>query len=477
MSIQQKVQVGVARRLILTPAMQQSIKLLPMSTIELANMLNQEATKNPLLEEISPDELQVADDSSETGKSVEEIQEISDESLARGDSDYEYFFSEYLDDGVRPHLLKEVKNNFPLENVLSAGSSLAEHLEWQLSSSISDPLLRDIASAIVGNLDDAGYLVASTQEIAAMGQWSESEVSRGLLLVQSFDPIGVAARNLQECLLLQLRNLGCENTPTELIVQEHLRLLESNQLIELSRQLNLSIKETIEHTKLIRRLDPKPGSRYNQTPSQYVVPDVYIKKVDSEYVAVLNEDGIPRLRISSTYKKMLDKSNKDSPETRSYVRENFQSALWLLKSIDQRQKTIYKVAMSILGFQSDFFEHGIDHLRPLILRDVANDIDMHESTVSRVVNNKYMHTPQGVFEMKYFFHGGVHSSRGENISSVVIKRHIQKMIESEDPKKPLSDALIVQALEKQGLILARRTITKYREELRIPTSRQRKVLY
>lgn len=477
MSIQQRIQVGVTRRLILTPAMQQSIKLLPMSTVELAEMLNQEAVTNPLLEEVSADELQAVDNPSEKERSDEGIQVSDDEFLSGEDSDYEYFFSEYLDDGYRPQASKEVKSNFPIENILSTGSSLTEHLEWQLSSSMSDRLLRGIALAIIGNLDDAGYLVASVQEIAAMGEWPEPEVRRGLLLVQSFDPIGVAARDLQECLLLQLRNLDCKNTSTELIIKEHLRLLESNQLVELSQKLNLSIKETIEHTKLIRQLDPKPGARYNRSLSQYVIPDVYISKVDNKYVVVLNEDGLPRLRISPTYKKILDKSNKNSSETRSYVREKFQSALWLLKSVDQRQKTIYKVAMSILGFQSAFFDHGIEHLRPLVLRDVANDIDMHESTVSRVVNNKYIHTPQGVFEMKYFFHGGFHSSRGESVSSVVIKQHIRKIIESENLKKPLSDALIVQVLEKQGLMLARRTIAKYREELKIPTSRRRKVRY
>ncbi|MFM8532775.1 MAG: RNA polymerase sigma-54 factor, partial [Acidimicrobiia bacterium] len=221
-----------------------------------------------------------------------------------------------------------------------------------------------------------------------------------------------------------------------------------------------------------------PGSRFNPQPSQYVIPDVYIIKVEDQYVAVLNEDGLPQLRISPTYRRLLDKGTaENNDETRAYVKDKFRSALWLIKSVEQRQKTIHKVATSICTFQRDFLDHGIDHLRPLVLRDVANDIGMHESTVSRVVTNKYMHTPQGVFEMKYFFHSGISSSYGDAVSSVTIKNRIKKIIEGEDPKKPLSDSKIVSILKREGLMLARRTIAKYREELKIPTSNQRNVLF
>mgnify|MGYP006198011243 CR=1 FL=1 len=292
------------------------------------------------------------------------------------------------------------------------------------------------------------------------------------------DPIGVAARDLQECLTLQIKHLRLEGTPTERIVSEHLRLLQNHQVPEIARKLGMPIEELKPHIEIIRNLDPKPGSRYNPSQSQYVIPDVYVVKVEDQYVAVLNEEGLPQLRISPVYRRLLDKSaGENSDETRAYVKDKFRSALWLIKSVDQRQKTIHKVATSIINFQREFLDHGIEYLRPLVLRDVANDIGMHESTVSRVVTNKYMHTPQGVFEMKYFFHSGISSSYGDNVSSVTIKQRIRKIIENEDPRKPLSDSKIVNILQKEGLMLARRTIAKYREELKIPTSNQRKVLF
>ena len=336
---------------------------------------------------------------------------------------------------------------------------------------------RSIGTAIIGNLDEDGYLVASVDEIAAMGNWPEADVDRVLALVQTFDPMGVAARDLQACLLLQLRHLGLENTPSEVIVRDHLRLLENHQLPDLARQLDLRVDELKDHIDIIRHLDPKPGMKYNPSPSQYVIPDVYVQKVEDEYVAVLNDDALPQLRISPVYRRLLDPKSQHSAETRSYVKDKFRSALWLIKSVDQRQKTIDKIATSIIAFQREFLDHGIEHLRPLVLRDVANDIGMHESTVSRVVNNKYMHTPQGVFEMKYFFHSGIRSAYGESVSSVTIKQRIRKIVENEDAHKPLSDSRIVSLLQAEGLILARRTIAKYREELRIPTSSRRKVSY
>src|SRR6185295_16071994 len=394
--------------------------------------------------------------------------------------DYEYFFGDYLDDGYRPRAPQEVKELPPIENTLSTASSLSDHLLWQLSMQTDDSLLKEIGSAIIGNLDDDGYLVASFEELAAMGPWPVEDVERALRLIQRFDPVGVAARDLQECLTLQLRHIGLEGTPSEKIVTEHLRLLQNHQVPEIARKLGMSIDDLKEHIEIIRNLDPKPGSRYNPTQSQYVIPDVYIVKVEDQYVAALNEEGLPQLRISPVYRRLLDKSGTASDsndETRAYVKDKFRSALWLIKSVDQRQKTIHKVATSIINFQREFLDQGIEYLRPLVLRDVANDIGMHESTVSRVVNNKYMHTPQGVFEMKYFFHSGINSSFGESVSSVTIKQRIKKIIEAEDQRRPLSDSKIMNMLQKEGLALARRTIAKYREELKIPTSNQRKVFY
>src|SRR5437773_2143368 len=434
MGIQQKLHTKLVQKLILTPSLQQAIKLLPMSTLELSDLLNQEMVENPMLEEVPTEELQPADTSTTPEKPQPDQQ--ANKTDTWDDQDYEYFFGDYLDDGYRPRAPQEVKELPPIENTLSTASSLSDHLMWQLSMQTNEPRMKEIGMAIIGNLDDDGYLVASFEELAAMGGWPLPEVERAL------------------------------------------RLLQNHQVPEIARKLGLTIDELKEHIEVIRNLDPKPGSRFNPTQSQYVIPDVYVVKVEDQYVAVLNEDGLPQMRISPVYRRLLDKGAAgNNDETRAYVKDKFRSALWLIKSVEQRQKTIHKVANSIINFQRDFLDHGIEHLRPLVLRDVANDIGMHESTVSRVVTNKYMHTPQGVFEMKYFFHSGISSSYGESVSSVTIKQRIRKIIENEDPRKPLSDSTIVSTLHREGLVLARRTIAKYREELKIPTSNQRKALY
>ena len=479
MGIQQKLHTKLVQKLILTPSLQQAIKLLPMSTLELADLLNQEMVENPLLEEVPTEELQPAEQQQQQEKPAD--QPPADKGDSWDDADYEYFFGDYLDDGYRSRTPSEVKELPPIENTLSTAASLSDHLLWQLSLQTDDDRLKEIGSAIIGNLDDDGYLVASVEEIAAMGEWPVTDVERALQHVQTFDPIGVAARDLQECLWLQIRHLGLEGTPTEKIVTEHLRLLQNHQVPEIARKLGISLDDLKEHVEIIRNLDPKPGSRYNPSQSQYVIPDVYVVKVEDQYVAALNEEGLPQLRISPVYRRLLDKTGagggEQNDETRAYVKDKFRSALWLIKSVDQRQKTIHKVATSIINFQREFLDHGIEYLRPLVLRDVANDIGMHESTVSRVVNNKYMHTPQGVFELKYFFHSGISSSFGESVSSVTNKQRIRKIIEGEDQRRPLSDSKIMSMLQREGLALARRTIAKYREELKIPTSNQRKVLY
>src|SRR5499426_2327641 len=478
MAISQKLHTKLVQKLILTPSLQQAIKLLPMSTLELSELLNQEMVENPMLEEVPTEELQPVEAAPEKPAEEKPPAEKGD---PWDDQDYEYFFGDYLDDGYRPRTPTEVKELPPIENTLSTGTSLSDHLLWQLSMQTDEPLIREIGEAIIGNLDDDGYLVATVEELAGMGPWPLEEVERALKLVQGFDPIGVAARDLQECLLLQLRHLGMAGTPAERIVTDHMRLLQNHQVPELARKLGMSIDDLKQHIELIRHLDPKPGSRHNPSQSQYVIPDVYIVKVEDQYVAVLNEEGLPQLRISPVYRRLLDKTGagggEQNDETRAYVKDKFRSALWLIKSVDQRQKTIHKVATSIINFQREFLDHGIEYLRPLVLRDVANDIGMHESTVSRVVNNKYMHTPQGVYEMKFFFHSGISSTFGESVSSVTIKQRIKKIIEAEDQRRPLSDSKIMSILQKEGLVLARRTIAKYREELKIPTSNQRKVLY
>ena len=476
MSISQRLHTRLVQKLILTPSLQQAIKLLPMTTLELADLLNQEMVENPLLEEIPIEEQPPAEATQATEQAEKKAEEKGD---TWDDADYEYFFGEYLDDGYRSRQPQEVKELPPIENTLSSKSSLADHLMWQLNLNLQtiEEGVREVGAAIIGNIDEDGYLVASLDEIAGLGGWDIALVERALEHVQAFDPIGVGARDLQECLLLQLRHAGYGGTPVETLVRDHLRLLQNHRIPELARLMGLEPEEIKTHIELIKHLDPKPGARYSPTDSQYVIPDVYIIKTEEGYRAALNEDGLPQLRISPVYRRLLDKGGETSDETRAYVKDKFRSALWLLKSVDQRQKTIVKVATSIINFQRDFLDRGIEHLRPLVLRDVASDIGMHESTVSRVVNNKYMHTPQGVYEMKYFFHSGISSSYGESVSSVTIKQRIRRIIEGEDQRRPLSDSKIMNILQKEGLVLARRTIAKYREELKISTSNQRKVLY
>ena len=476
MGIQQKLHTKLVQKLILTPSLQQAIKLLPMSTLELSDLLNQEMVENPMLEEVPTEELQPAEAAQTQEKADPEQQPNKTDTW--DDQDYEYFFGDYLDDGYRPRAPQEVKELPPIENTLSTSSSLADHLMWQLSMQTDDPLMREIGTAIVGNLDDDGALVASLEELASMGPWPaagrRARATAGAELRSDRScrprPAGVPAAAVAPPRTRRYRRPR-RSSPSTFACCRTTRCPRS------PARWAMSIEDLKEHIEIIRHLDPKPGSRYNPSQSQYVIPDVYVVKVEDQYVAVLNEDGLPQMRISPVYRRLLDKNTENTDETRAYVKDKFRSALWLIKSVEQRQKTIHKVANSIINFQRDFLDHGIEHLRPLVLRDVANDIGMHESTVSRVVTNKYMHTPQGVFEMKYFFHSGISSQYGESVSSVTIKQRIRKIIENEDPRKPLSDSKIVSILQREGLELARRTIAKYREELKIPTSNQRKVLY
>ena len=309
MAISQRLHVKLAQKLILTPSLQQAIKLLPMSTLELSELLNQEMVENPMLEEVPTEELQPVEATQEKPEEKPPDKEKTD---TWDDQDYEYFFGEYLDDGYRPSAPTEVKELPPIENTLSTAASLSDHLLWQLSMQTDEPLTRDIGEAIVGNLDDGGQLVATVEELAAMGPWPVEDVERTLALVQTFDPIGVAARDLQECLLLQLRHLGMEGTPAEKIVTDHMRLLQNHQVPELARKLGMSIDDLKQHIEVIRHLDPKPGSRYNPSQSQYVIPDVYIVKAEEQYVALLNEEGLPQLRISPVYRRLMDKSVADN---------------------------------------------------------------------------------------------------------------------------------------------------------------------
>jgi len=469
LAIQQKLGLStrLSQRLILTPSLQQAIKLLPLTTLELAEVLEQEVMENPLLEEVPQEQPSAEEIAQEEAKAEREdiLKEI----------DVEKFFEDYLDDGDhRRTRSAEVPELPPIENTLTEQPDLYDHLMWQLHMSVSDELLLEIGDTIIQNLDEDGLLRASVDEIANLGPYAMDEVEKALKIIQGLDPAGVAARDLNECLRLQLKNLGLEGSPTDVMVRDYMKQLQSHQYPEISRQMGLTPDEVSHHLEIIKRLDPKPGLKYSPDKSSYVIPDVFVVKEGDDYKIVLNDDGLPKLRISPTYRRMLDVKEVGSEETRNYVKEKLRSALWLLKSVDQRQRTIYKVSESIIRHQRGFLDSGIAHLRPLVLRDVATDIGMHESTVSRVVANKYMHTPRGVYELRFFFHSGITSNMGEAISSVTIKDKIRKMIEAEDPYRPLSDSRIAELLGSDGLPLARRTVAKYREELRIPPSNLRK---
>jgi RNA polymerase sigma-54 factor len=462
----------LSQRLILTPSLQQAIKLLPLTTLELAEVLEQEVMENPLLEEVPVEETKTTEELAQEEPPPERPNDPLKE------IEIERFFEDYFDDGgerrVRPAELPDVP---PIENTLTESPDLYDHLLWQLRMTEADEVTLEIGEAIIQNLDEDGLLRVSLEDVAAMGPWPMEAVERTLSLVQSLDPPGVGARTLTECLRIQLRVLGLENSPADVMVRDHMKQLQSHQYAEISRQMGLSADEVAHHLEIIRGLAPRPGNRYSAQRSDYILPDVFVVKEGDEYRIVLNDDGLPKLRISPTYRRMLDQKEPGSEETRAYVKDKLRSALWLLKSVDQRQRTIYKVAESIVRHQRAFLDHGISHLRPLVLRDVASDIGMHESTVSRVVANKYMHTPRGVYEMRFFFHSGITSTMGEAISSVTIKDRIKKMIEEEDAARPLSDSRIAEVLGAEGLPLARRTVAKYREELRIPPSNLRKTVH
>jgi RNA polymerase sigma-54 factor len=473
--MQQKLGLSarLSQRLILTPSLQQAIKLLPLTTLELAEVLEQEVMENPLLEEVPLEEKLSTDEIA--NQEATEQQEKED---PLKEIEVEKFFEDYFDDGAeRRSRPSEVPEMPPIENTLTAATDLYDHLLWQLHMSVSDELTVEIAEAVIHNLDEDGMLRASLDEVANMGPFPREEVEKALGVVQSFDPPGVAARDVSECLRLQLHHLGLEGSPADVMVRDHMKQLQSHQYAEIGRQMGLPPDEVSHHVEIIKGLDPKPGIKYSPDRSTYILPDVFVVKEGDEYKIVLNDDGLPKLRISPTYRRMLEEKEPGSEETRNYVKDKLRSALWLLKSVDQRQRTIYKVAESIVRHQRAFLDHGITHLRPLVLRDVATDIGMHESTVSRVVANKYMHTPRGVYELRFFFHSGITSSMGEAISSVTIKDRIRKMIDEEDAVRPLSDSRIAEVLEADGLPLARRTVAKYREELRIPPSNLRKAVH
>ena len=483
MALEQKLHLRLSQKLIMTPSLQQAIKLLQLSKLELQEVLNQELLENPLLEESAEEakqeeadvEAQEKTQTEEEAKAAEPAPEKEKDSF--DEIDYDAYFQDYIEYGYNPRMGEE-HEEFPIENTLTRPPNLTDHLAWQLGMSDASPAVKDIGAFIIGNIDEDGYLRATSEEIAAAGPYDPAEVEKAVATIQALDPIGVGARDLRECLLLQLQFIEVDNALVHSIVRDHWDMFMQRHFAQIAKSLGIDMKTLESVVEIIKRLDPKPGRKYSNERAIYVEPDVYIQKVGDDYVIVLNEDGMPKLRINGSYRAMLNSmDSKSDGETVNYIKDKIRSAVWLIKSLDQRQRTIYKVAESIVKHQREFLEKGIDFLRPLVLRDVADDIQMHESTVSRVVSNKYMHTPRGLFLMKYFFHSGIDSDTGEDISSLTVKKKIQGFIDGEDPRRPLSDSKIMKILNDEGINIARRTVAKYRDELNIPSSTDRKQIF
>ena len=469
MALEQKLSIRMSQRLVMTPSLQQAIKLLQMSKLELAEEIQQELLENPVLEE---SQLEGTDKPESEGEG--EPESAAD---TFDDIDFEAYFQN-VDSDMPPPPRREFREDLPsFETMLSNPQDLTDHLTWQLEMNPIGEPHKEIGRAIIGNLNHDGYLRATLEEIRDMGGYRMEDVLATVETIQAFDPVGVASRDLVECLCVQLKHLGQADTPAEAIVRYHMDKLQNRKFKELALALDLDMEDLEAEIEIIRGLDPRPGQRYNTEDNHYVIPDVQVVKIDDEYVVILNDDGLPRLKISPVYRRMLKATGEGAQraETREYVRNKLRSAFRLIKSVEERQRTIYKVATAIVKFQKDFLDFGIEQLKPLVLKDVAEEIGMHESTVSRVVNNKYMHTHRGLFELRYFFHSGIASNRGgDNISSHTVKEQIRKIILGEDPKKPLSDSAIVKILKAAGMQIARRTVAKYREELKIPSSSARK---
>ncbi|MHC1727858.1 MAG: RNA polymerase factor sigma-54 [Syntrophobacteraceae bacterium] len=475
MALELKQQLKLSQQLIMTPQLQQAIKLLQLSRLELLETIHQELETNPLLEE-TQEELPTEQDAELETLTNDEtpFQEVQLSEKMREDFDWEGYLEEY--NTSTPVLVETDPNQeWPsYDSRLTEATTLEDHLVWQLRLSDFTDAERVIGAVIIGNLDKDGYLDATIEEVADMAQADPAKVEEVLARVQTFDPTGVGARNLRECLLVQAKNLELEDPLVIRIIEEHLHYLETKNYAALVRVLKQDPEDVKAAVDIILGLDPRPGSAYNVETVEYISPDIYVFKVDDEWVILLNEDGMPKLRVSPYYKDALGEGEALPNETRDYIQTKLRSAAWLIKSIHQRQRTLYKVSQSIVKLQTDFFEKGVAHLKPMVLRDIAEDVGMHESTISRVTASKYMHTPHGIFELKYFFNSSINSVMGEAVASESVKERIRQLVREENSSKPYSDQEIVEILERENISIARRTVAKYREMLGILPSNRRK---
>lgn len=475
--------MSLSQNLVITPQLQQAIKLLQMSRLELESQVRNELEENPILEEAEvlkeEDFQRTKEAEAETSSAEAPIETSSSESVQDPQKQDEFEWESYLETQHKAPReassgQEEIMN---YENIISTTQTLHDHLYWQVKMTGFSENEEKAADAIIAHIDDDGYLKVPLQQIAEEEKLEIEDLEDALSLIHEFDPPGVGARDLRECLLIQAKLLEEDTNDLVLLLQVHLKDLEKKNYEAIAKGLNRSMEEVIEICKIIYAMEPKPGRGYAGNDTHYVTPDVYVYKVGDDYSVSLNEDGLPKLKISNFYKNMLKGGANPSGDAKAteYIQEKLKSAVWLIKSIHQRQRTIYKVTDSIVKHQKEFFDKGAGHLKPMVLRDIANDIGMHESTVSRVTTAKYVHTPQGIYELKYFFNSGISSSDGgEDLASESVKLKLKEIVSKEDPKKPLSDQKLVELLRKEGIEIARRTVAKYRDVLKILPSSQRK---
>ena len=482
MALELKQGLKFSQQLQMTPQLQQAIRLLQLSRLELGEFISEQLADNPVLEEGNDEAGGVQENTEEQAinEHIKGAAEIVDNIAPEGGSEVDWEnlarmkeaaqsaqpVTRQRDDGGVPHY----------ENVATRAQTLSEHLGRQIAElGFSEQELR-VATIIIGNLDERGYLVGDVDEICAREQLDPEEMAEVLDTVQRLDPSGVGARDLQECLLIQLRNSKLKNGIVEKIVAKHLPLLVTRNFQVIARDLDIAIEQVIENVQIISDLEPNPGRQFGAETVQYITPDVYVFKSGDKWIVSLNEDGLPRVKISEHYRDLFGDQKRGSKD-KSYLSNKLKEAEWLIKSIQQRQSTIYRVTRCIVDKQRDFFEHGIEHLKPMILKDVSQELEVHESTISRVTSSKYVYTPRGIFELKFFFNSAVSGTKGAGIASETVKSKISTLVRGEDSKRPLSDQMLVELLEKDGIQLARRTVAKYREQLSIPPSSKRKKFF
>jgi RNA polymerase sigma-54 factor len=480
--LQPKLQLRLAQKQILTPGLVQMVSVLALNRLELREMINQEMVANPVLEELNEDGV-VSENYSDEAFVKAETEKVPETEQANpfDEFDISSFFNQYLDSGSGASDRREIEQieRPSFDKFLSSPQGLADHLTWQLSVTICSDTVSEIAEKIIGNLNEDGYLVVddrplTVEELTENGRYSVEDVEEAIAVVQEFDPLGVGARDLRECLLIQLRMLDPQNTLAQQIVSDYLKQLQSNQLKEIARALNRPVEAAKRALDVIKRLDPRPGLRYNKTQARLVEPDVYFRRVDDEWQVFMNEDDMPQLRLSPVYRRLLARDAADR-DVRNYVKERFSAALQLLKNIEQRKHTILRVCQAIIRRQGEYLDHGADHLKPMMIKEVAEEVGVHPSTVSRAVASKYAHMPRGVVELRSFFSESVNGPGGSAMSLLTLKRVVKKMIEDEDSTHPLTDDQIAKKLDEAGIHVTRRTVAKYREDLRIPSTHQRRV--